>query len=564
MLGVEAINKESVILGSKEKYDLRFVPFSRKGSYMCILEDKKDRNLYLSFSRSPGFLMERKNLVKIVPVVDNKELSYEYSVEPGKMSIKTYRGAAEICFADKSQIRIRGEGINLRFYFRMQQFENCSPKENGDFEVAYEILGKLLFVPIKGAVWCNAKWNCKTVQAEDFIIELISPVETKKFETAIHEYCSNGTRDKEYKPFDVCVKEVEEEFEKFCERFRMVPDKYAKMAQLSAWTIWVNYMGPEGHLKNSLVYMNRINQVRAFLYQQCFQAMAFCGNITEMWKMFLSMFDYQKEGGQLPYYVSDLNISYLAACTPVHGAAMEYIFNVSDPKNLKQDKITELYFRMSKYAEWFLTKRDRNKSGIPQYYHPDESSWIDLKAFKNIRPVQSADLLALMVLLTEYSGKLANMAGFESEADKWFKESRRLINILESEFWNGEKFISKDAQTGECVETGPMASLLPVILGKRLRREIIDTIEKRLEKEAENLNILSPAWFLIIMGIKNAGKKELALDLARQFCDLVCNIAGNNTDKNEGENTEPNKVEEFTSEMAAAFLITASYLPDEE
>jgi len=53
-------------------------------------------------------MMERKNLVRIVPVVDNKEISFEYSAEPGKMTIKTYRGTAEICFADKKQIRIRG------------------------------------------------------------------------------------------------------------------------------------------------------------------------------------------------------------------------------------------------------------------------------------------------------------------------------------------------------------------------------------------------------------------------------------------------------------------------
>ncbi|HAA25585.1 MAG TPA: hypothetical protein DCE11_05630, partial [Ruminiclostridium sp.] len=109
----ELLNKRPVILGSRERYDLRCVPFSARGAYMCILEDQEDRNLYLSISRSPAFMMERKNLIRIVPVVDNKEISFEYSVEPGKMTIKTYRGTAEICFADKKQIRIRGEGISL-------------------------------------------------------------------------------------------------------------------------------------------------------------------------------------------------------------------------------------------------------------------------------------------------------------------------------------------------------------------------------------------------------------------------------------------------------------------
>ena len=55
----ELLNKRPVILGSRERYDLRCVPFSAR-AYMCILEDQEDRNLYLSISRSPAFMMERK------------------------------------------------------------------------------------------------------------------------------------------------------------------------------------------------------------------------------------------------------------------------------------------------------------------------------------------------------------------------------------------------------------------------------------------------------------------------------------------------------------------------
>lgn len=556
----EILNKRPVILGSRERYDLRCVPFSTRGSFMCILEDQEDRNLYLSISRSPAFAMERKNLIRIVPVVDNKEISFEYSAEPGKMTIKTYRGAAEICFFDKKQIRIRGEGISLRFCFKMQMFENCSPKENGDFEIAYEILGKLLFVPIKGAVWCNAKWNCETVQAEDFIIDLIPPVETMRFETAVHEYYSNRTRDNEYAPFDDCVRMAEGEFKKFCKRFGEIPEKYSDMALLAAFTIWTHQFGPEGRLKNSVVYMSRTGSVRAFAYQQCYHAVALGGNIRKAWKILLSMFDYQNEAGQIPYYVSDISMSWLAACSPLHGAALDCIFSVSNTDELKKEDYAVLYGKMSGYAGWLLDKRDRNRSGIPQYYHADECVWVDAKAFKNGRPVQSADLLALTILLTEYCGRLAIMAGNEPEAGKWMNESKRLLAVLENEFWDRGKFISKDAQTGEILEAGTIASLLPVILGKRLRDDIINTIVNRLESEDECQRDISPIWCLLPPGLCNAGKKELASKIAGRYCDMICEAVENKAAKIKTENKNQNLGKDLTSEMAAAFLITVPYV----
>ena len=102
---------------------------------------------------------------------------------------------------------------------------------------------------------------------------------------------------------------------------------------------------------------------------------------------------------------------------------MDYILNVCDPDELKKEDYAVLYGKMLKYAGWLFDKRDRNKSGIPQYYHAGECGWVDVKAFKNGRPVQSADLLALTVLLAEYCGKLANKAGIEPEAGKWMNES---------------------------------------------------------------------------------------------------------------------------------------------
>lgn len=363
-----------------------------------------------------------------------------------------------------------------------------------------------------------------------------------RFETAIHEYYSNGTRDKEYVPFDDCVKAVGDEFTEFCKRFAKVPEKYAEMARLAAWTIWSHKMGPEGRLKNSVVYMSRTNRARAFGSQQCYQAMASCADVREAMKTLLAMFDYQNEAGLIPNNISDVSINCLYASSPIQGAALDHIFNTGDFKELVQEDYAELYGKISRYAKWLLAKRDMNKSGIPQYYHVQESDWIDPKVFRNGRPVQSGDLLALLVLLTEYCGKLAILAGFGSEADMWMNESGRLIAILENEFWDGRQFIGRDAQTGEVVDMGITASLLPIILGKRLGEEIVDVIAGRMASEKEYFNNILPVQAILLTGLMNAGRSELALEIAERYCGRIC------------------EADELTSEMAAAFLMVASYI----
>ena len=536
----------SIILGSGEKFDLRSVPYSIRGSYLCILEDPEDRCLYLSITRSPVIALERKNLIKMAPVLDNKEIPFEYSVEPGKLTIKTFKGTIEICFAGERQIRVRGDGIGLRFYFKTIIYENASPKENGDLEVAYIILGKLLFVPLQGAMWNNAKWIPQKAQADDFMLELLPPVETGKYEAAIHEYYSNGFRDQIYSPFDECVKAVEKKFEVFCQNYPQVPEKYAEMARLAAWTVWTHYMRPEGRLKNPVVYMSRTFLIRAFGWQQSYQAMAACENVREAWKLLLNMFDYQNEAGQIPDSVGEIGISYMVSKPALQGFALDYILSRCDTGELTREDYAELYAKLSKFAQWWLTRRDRNGSGIPQYYHADESGWDDATIFKKGVPLQSGDLLAYLVLLTEACGKLAVKAGLAGEADKWTGESKRLLSVLIREFWNGRQFISRVVETGEIIEAGSIASLQPIILGNRLPQDIIDAIAERLENEKEFMtdggivseilgspdftikggfmrgNIVAPVQLLLSMGLKHAGKEELARKIATRYCDLVC------------------------------------------
>ena len=111
----------------------------------------------------------------------------------------------EIRSESRELLRVRGRGrASLRMKFNnMQMFENACPREDGSIEVAYIKTGKILIVPLRGALWHNAMWLTAPAKTDDFYIDLIPSVETLEFEAAVHAYYSNGVRQESYALFDV-------------------------------------------------------------------------------------------------------------------------------------------------------------------------------------------------------------------------------------------------------------------------------------------------------------------------------------------------------------------------
>jgi len=157
-------------------------------------------NLEVKFTKdgsdSPSILLKNteNNTERSIPLeflVDNKHIS-------------NMPDGLEFRSENRELLRVRGRGralLRMRFD-NMQMFENACPREDGSIEVAYIKTGKLLIVPLKGALWHNAMWRPERAKTDDFIVDLMPSVETLEFEAAIHAYYSNGVRHGHYVSFD--------------------------------------------------------------------------------------------------------------------------------------------------------------------------------------------------------------------------------------------------------------------------------------------------------------------------------------------------------------------------
>ena len=222
-----------------------------------------------------------------------------------------------------------------------------------------------------------------------------------------------------------------------------------------------------------------------------------------------------------------------------------------------------------------MTFRDRNKSGLPQYFHSDESPGEWCTVFEKGLPVFSADLVSFVALLTEACSKLAGWIGDRENERRWADTSGELICRMIDRLWDGDRFQTKLVKTGETIKSRCVLEILPIMLGNRLPGEILDKLIDHMQNDQGEDAFVPSARSLfynviICAGLECAGRKELAQRIARLSADVIAQngfsmMGGSEKDRKEPDGMprmkEPSKTGKWTSWYAACYLILAGFLP---
>jgi hypothetical protein len=526
--------------------DIKKVPFARKFSYLALFQDEDEEGsrvvdtLYLGITRGSTGVIPRPKLMKLRPMREGRVARYRALATPSLLRLECDEGSVELCHAEPDLLRVRGRGLGLRISAEMQAHEGSVDREDGTWEVAFALLGSLLFVPIKGRMEAVGPWEWELIKPGDVSIDF-EPDSSGGFECAIHLSDANGRRRPSYDGFDACVAEVDADYRSWLDKYPSVPVEYEETRKLAAYVVWSHVMRPKGLIERPMVYMQRTMLANAFGWQQSYQALALADDIEESWEFLLAMFDHQSPEGQLPDWTNDVNRLYLTTKPPFQGFAICWILDHEDVSRLSKEKVEALYAPLCKFADWWFEYRDSDHDGIPQYNHSDESGWDDATIFSGGLPVESPDLSAFLVLMLEACGRLAALIGRQAESTRWLARSERLLDDMIKTFWNGSKFIALHSTTHEVIECESMAVYQPIILGKRLPQAIIDTIAARLASPdflcehgyaSESLlspllcldkafmrgSLIAPGQLMLGLGLMEAGKRELAIEGARRWC----------------------------------------------
>ena len=536
------------------KLDLSHVAFSMAGSYLAISDvppregTADPAGLFLRIIRGSA---ENRFVGRLYPVIGGKEAAYTYSASPSELILHTHSGEIRLCFADSETILAQGDPgtvLCLDFKARNPGFSHildvsCPDSPKRYMAVSFPNSSSFLVWTQQGQAAPDQVWPVADA-TRSAIAAARSAITFEGGEAGflaaiaeVHRSWNGHCRTFEYA---ASRKSAEEAFFSFAGKMPSVPGRFAGAAQLSAYVMWAGYVKKSGFLLRDSMLMSKNWMCNVWSWDHCFNAMALAYHCPELaWDQLMMMFDFQDVTGALPDSVNDSKATWSFCKPPVHGWALMRMMEVMD---LTAAQMAEAYEKLALWTEWWLNYRDHNGNGLCEYHHGNDSGWDNATVFSGTPPIETPDLQALLILQMEALEKLASLLGRRDNAARWKARAEKMMGgMLAHCFENGKPRATQYG--GEPVPNQSLLMYLPVVLGKRLPKDIRDSLVSVLKSDTfltahgyatEALKspdyapdsywrgpIWAPNTLLLLDGLWRLGETGLVRQVAEAFSLLV-------------------------------------------
>ena len=538
-------------LTDRMAFDISKEPFIRMGGYIGIFTQARGffrggnnygtGRLYIGTRRGGASQRKTNELVRIAPAYKGKKIAYAIHTSPTELVLQTAVGKITCCFPEPNLLYIKGDGgLSLQIDKDMEIHEIMKKRAGKAWEGVFRWTCSCIFNPLVGDLEMDAPWDWEKLTTPLVHGEVL-PDEKGNFLLAVDESEPAGFIRDEYPTYDAGLKNVKSDWEQFLEKIPKFISPLDDRREEAAYVLWSHVVGPAGKIKRPLMYMTGYGCASS--WQMCQNAVALHHNLDLAVELMLNPFDEASPEGQLADFYDDMRGLYQLTKPPLQGWALKWIMKYHDLKQeVSWEKLEQLYQGCAKWADWHMTYRDDDHDGIPQYEHGDESGGDDCTVFQQYPIMETPDLCAYLGLLFEALGDLAGMLDKpEMEQAAWYEKSKTIIRKMIDAFWNGERFVAWIHGTREVIANDSSLYYYPIVLGKRLPQEIIDKMAEDLSVEnsfltpygfttekmtSDNFStdgmakgmIIPPTNLLLITGLFDAGKTELARKAAMRYC----------------------------------------------
>ena len=250
-------------------------------------------------------------------------------------------------------------------------------------------------------------------------------------------------------------------------------------------------------------------------------------------------FDHQSETGMFPDCIDDFATLWTCTKLPIYGWAF---LKMLENGALTQGQIRQAYGPLKRWTDWWFNFRDSDRDGIPEYIHGNESGWDNSTIFMVQPPVETADLTAFLLIQMEVLSKFAAILGMEFEKECWDERLKLTQARFYGHFERGGRLVPVRSGSHEPICSQSLLQFIPLILGGRLPRHIRENMINDLKTggyitqyglATESVDSpfygadsywRGPIWpsatMLLIDALHDCAEEELAVELARKYCDL--------------------------------------------
>jgi len=539
------------MFGTHEKFNLQRPAYGREGSGFYLYEDFYNHILRLTCYKSGEMISRSGFQFDLRLFADGQEQEYTYFADEGSLRLDCDKGYAEIALTADDHLRIRGTAslhLCLRPAIPEEGTSACRgiyQMANGDWEGAFGKFGMIRLRKLAGDLKVVAPWNSEKGMYDE--VTLVFESADGVYEAAVFEDMTEFNQLPDtFASFDDVVANNKKCFAEFKKNYKDVPDEYKETANYCMWQIWSHKCKAVGGFKEPMIFMHLHWMIIAVSWQQTYNAMATLNNAKEAKRLIGTMFEHQDpDTGALPF-----GISYYGGGKggspqpPFQGLGFAFLFDQFGDDLFTYDEAVKLYPKVKKWVEFWLANRSAGRGDdVTAILSSHESGWDDASIFNDGFPAANPDVISFIILCMEALSKLAKSSHQYAAAEAWATRSKKLLDTLVNEFWDGDKFITR--VNGKPVESMSAVCYEPIILGKRLPQHIIDTVAEKLTDEKTFLSpygitgesmqsplsgygnrfilgrCVAPLNMLLSLGLCLAGKKKEAAKIARRFCDRI-------------------------------------------
>jgi putative NADH-flavin reductase len=536
---------------SKRLFSVSAFPFYRAGGYCGVYLSPEGNDAFaaakLSFGTRRGIAPADNNLFNFAPTYQGRKVACAVQATATELTIRTRHGNLYLVWAAPSLALIKGDpDMGIQFNKNYEKHHQLKSRGEQAWEAITGYYGCLVFKVLKGTGVSNSPWVWDDLSTPRAQLD-VAGNPGSGFLVAVEEFPYAGWVRDSYPTYEEGLENVHKDWEGFLATIPHLAAPYEEKREETAYALWSHLVGPSGRIKRPYMYM--FPAFSASSWQQLFNAVALGSiDMTLSTELLLNMLDEQSPSGQLPDFYDDSRSSAGQIKPPIQGWGLKLLMKKHDlGKVIPRDKLEAIYTGFAKWGDWFMKYRDNDHDGLPQYDSGDESGCDDGTVFYKSNAMEVPDLCAELALLWEALGDISKMLGKPAaETEAWYRRSKDMIDTMIKTYWNGERFVALVDGTHEVVTTDSCQYYLPIILGDRLPREIIDKLAADLSVEGDLLTpyglaseklsssdelalgmnmarayVLPPYNMLIITGLYDAGKQELARKIASRYCQTV-------------------------------------------
>lgn len=521
-------------------YDLAKVPFSRYGSYWSITDiewGKVGKGVYLHVLAA-----KTPQVFKIDPVRGGETVGFDVVTSPASLVLKP-EGGGEIEFiidADDA-VRVRGSDVALRLEMPKERWHHTHPLPGNAWCFSMNPHNvQIVLDPSHGEISVDAPWR----QGKGFcyesehMIATVSPDADGTFEMAIDEILTTWVRP-ERKDFDLCLRNVKEEYAAWTENLPSAPSEYETTRDLAAYVNWSAVVNPAGYIKRPTMLMSKIGMCNVYNWDNVFNAMAHCRHQPDLaWDQLVMFCDYQDEFGKPPSNFNRNRMGSTITNAPVHGWGLRRMWD-ANPDMMTPERMEEAYDFLSKWTDWHTNHRTWPGDNLPFYQHGFDCGWDNTSLFDDGVPVVTPDLATYLILQMETLVDLANSLERPDEAASWQGRRDAMLDALLNDLWKEDHFVGIVRPSGKIVDCDSLIICMPIILGKRLPEDVRSHLVARLHEHLHPYGLATekvdspkyieggywrgPFWapvtMIAVCGLLEIGEEELAGKIVKGFCE---------------------------------------------